>query len=177
MSLTIANPYVLPVKSKEKLLEICYEFYNFSALYPTNSGSALSIHESRVASIVIDSSHSGTYVYPTLNGSLINQGVRRLDVGGKLLSKYLGKMVSQKQLKMDEFPQAVEKIKEKVTFISECPKFDFENFKDKKLLYVMPDPDIGREGYIAENIDDTGAIQTISLSTERFSVPEAIFNP
>lgn len=94
MSLSICNPYVMPVKSKEKLSEICFEFYNFSALMPTNSGSILALQENRTASLVIDSSHSGTYIYPTINGSIINEGVRRLDVGGKLITKYLAKMIS-----------------------------------------------------------------------------------
>lgn len=49
-------------------------------------------------------------------------------------------------------------MKEKVSFISKDPKYDLDHFKDKRLFYVVPDPDIGREGYIAEEIDETGAL-------------------
>ena len=49
-------------------------------------------------------------------------------------------------------------MKERVSFISNDPKSDFDNLKENRLFYVVPDPDIGREGYIAQELDDTDAI-------------------
>ena len=34
-SLSISSPYVVPDRAKEKLLEILFEFYGFSAVFPT----------------------------------------------------------------------------------------------------------------------------------------------
>lgn len=108
---------------------------------------------------------------------MISRGVRRLDVGGKLLSKLLAKMVSFKQFKLDSYIQSVGKMKEEVCFIEDCCTEAFKRVQDSKIFYVLPDPDIGRPGYITKEKDETGVLQMLTLSKERFTVPETIFSP
>jgi len=45
---------------------------------------------------IIDSSHSATYFVPFFNGEIINKAIRRLDVGGRLLTNQLKEIISFK---------------------------------------------------------------------------------
>jgi len=51
-------------------------------------------------------------VYPTFNKILLTEGVRRLDVGAKLMTKMLAKMISFKQIRMEEYFHTIGKMKE-----------------------------------------------------------------
>lgn len=80
-------------------------------------------------------------------------GVRRLDIGGKLLTKMLSKMVSLKQFRVDGYFQTVNQMKERVCYVSNNVKNDLLDTKSNKIFYVLPDPDIGTEGYVTETVD------------------------
>ena len=98
-------------------------------------------------------------------------------MGGKLLSKLLSKMVSFKQLKMDDYIQSVTKMKEQVCFVAQTFKDSEKLAKASRTYYVLPDPDIGRQGYMTQERDQTGVLQMLSLSKERYIVPETLFTP
>ena len=108
---------------------------------------------------------------------MITSGVRRIDVGGKLLSKLIAKMVTFKQFRMDGYIQTMTKMKERVCYVEDCCEKALKNLKKAKVFYVLPDPDIGREGYMTQEMDTTGVLQILKLSKERFLVPEALFRP
>jgi actin-related protein 6 len=128
-------------------------------------------------SLVVDCSHSATHVYPIFNGVLMTEGVRRLDIGGKLMTKLLAKMISFKQFRMEGYFHTVNKMKEEVCYIDDCCSKALDNYKEAHTFYVLPDPDIGRAGYMTNEKDQTGVLQMLNLSKERFIIPEAIFNP
>ena len=86
-------------------------------------------------------------------------------------------MISFKQFRMDGYPQTVTKMKEQVCYVENCCKTALGASKKARLFYALPDPDIGREGYISQEKDMTGTLQMLMLSKERFLIPEGIFNP
>jgi hypothetical protein len=68
-------------------------------------------------------------------------------------------------------------MKQEVCYIEDCCSKALENYNSAKTFYVLPDPDIGRAGYMTTERDETGVLQMLKLSKERFIIPEAIFNP
>lgn len=100
-----------------------------------------------------------------------------MDVGGKLMTKLLAKMISFKQFKMEDYFQTVNLMKEQVCYIEDCCSKALENYQNANIFYVLPDPDIGRAGYMTTERDETGVLQMLKLSKERFVIPEALFNP
>jgi len=127
--------------------------------------------------LVVESSHSSTHVYPVFNNFVLTEGVRRLDVGGKLLTKMLAKMISFKQIRMEDYFHTIGKMKEQVCYVEDNCAKALENHQKANCFYVLPDPDINRPGYMTLEKDDTGVLQMLKLSKERFLIPEALFQP
>lgn len=48
--------------------------------------------------MVIESGHSATYFVPIFDGEPINYAIRRVDVGGRLLTKYLKDLITFRYL-------------------------------------------------------------------------------
>ncbi|KAL7543883.1 hypothetical protein ACHAWF_007473 [Thalassiosira exigua] len=73
---------------------------------------------------VVDSGHSFTHVVPTFRGEALTRAIRRLDVGGKILTNLLKEAVTYRQWNMmDEF-HVVNDAKERLCFVSD--RFDEE---------------------------------------------------
>eukprot|EP00978_Attheya_sp_CCMP212_P023444 scaffold71842_cov46-Attheya_sp.AAC.2 len=67
---------------------------------------------------VVDSGFSSTHIVPTYNGASLEKAIRRVNVGGKLLTNLLKESVSYRQWNMmDEF-HIVNEAKEKLCFVS-----------------------------------------------------------
>ena len=175
-SLTLSNPIVSPTRSKEKLLEILYEYYGFSAVCLMSASQALSYNFDVPLQLYIESGNGASHVVPIFRNNVLAEGVRRVDVGGKLLTKVLMQYISTKQLRLNDYYLTVENIKESMCFVSQDYRADVKTKRDK-LYYVLPDPDIRRRGYVTDTRDDSGLLQYIHLENERFIIPEHIFSP
>jgi actin-related protein 6 len=80
------------------------------------------LQETKLA-LIVESSFSATHIYPTFNNILLTEGVRRLDIGGKLLTKMLAKMISFKQIRMEDYFHTIGKMKEEVCYFEDnCAK-------------------------------------------------------
>lgn len=97
--------------------------------------------------LVVDSGYSATHVVPTHNGGQpVSSAIRRLNIGGKVLSNILKECVTYRQWNMmDEF-HIVNDAKEQLCFVSD--RFDEEMSKARKTRkgirwfdreYVLPD--------------------------------------
>ena len=67
----------------------------------------------------VESGNGATYLVPVLGNSVISEGVRRVDVGGKMLTKLLIQSISMKQVKMQEHYIAADFIKQQMCFVSD----------------------------------------------------------
>lgn len=82
------------------------------------SGSRLSSHRRPEACVVIDLGHSYTHVVPIVQGEVAWTGVRRLDIGGKLMTNLLKEMISFQQWDMMEESWIISHLKEKAFFVA-----------------------------------------------------------
>jgi actin-related protein 6 len=48
--------------------------------------------------LVVESSHSATYIVPFFDGEPINYAIRRVDIGGKLLTKHLLNLITKRYI-------------------------------------------------------------------------------
>ncbi|KAL8690419.1 MAG: hypothetical protein Q9218_004131 [Villophora microphyllina] len=155
--------------------------------------------------LVIDSGYSHTTVTPLYKGRPIQQAIRRLDVGGKLLTNYLKELLSVRHYNLMNEEHLVNEAKEKVCFVSNHFRNDLERAwkgaskrglpEDQQEIvvdYVLPDYNTGTTGHmrphdpsLAARVKKIGAMANpggvvedfMTLGNERFTVPELLFNP
>ncbi|BGP03131.1 Actin-related protein 6 [Rhodotorula toruloides] len=154
--------------------------------------------------LIIDSGFSFTHVVPVLRGRIVTNAVRRIDIGGKLMTNYLKEIVSYRHWYMMDQTSVMEHAKEEVCYVSTQWKQDLEtaNRDGNPLVrtYVLPDflPDsTNKLGYVRTGLTPPPASpppvdpsapynasqpekdeeQLLYLCNERFSVPEVLFNP
>jgi actin-related protein 6 len=77
---------------------------------------------------------------------IVQSGVKRLDIGGKLLTKLLSQAISMRQVKMNEYYLTVEQIKEEMCYVTQNFKSEISKKVPDVEYYALPDPDIKRKG-------------------------------
>lgn len=154
--------------------------------------------------LVVDSGYSHTTVTPTLAGRPLHSAIRRLDVGGKLMTNYLARLLSLRHYDMRSETTIVNEMKEAACFVSRDFKTDLESSwkgtrgerrsswltggaiaKD----YILPDFHKRDKGQLvdydparhskAKRIAASAQPEedVLTLRNERFVIPELIFNP
>ncbi|KAF2236096.1 Actin/actin-like protein [Viridothelium virens] len=203
--------------------QIIFEEFEFASYYrcmgpPLNAYNNISIDSSTnnptsspqpsklpTECLLIDTGYSHTTVTPIHNGHAMHPALRRLDIGGKLLTNYLKELISIRHFGLMDEPYIVNEIKEKVCFVSTDFARDLDRvWKHRRpdtapnplvLDYVLPDYDARQEGYVrprdASMAGGAGAgggeggggggaeanEDVFSLGNERFVVPELLFTP
>ena len=157
--------------------------------------------------LLVDSGFSHSTVTPLYKARPIQQGIRRLDVGGKLLTNYLKELLSLRHYNLINEEYLVSEAKEKVCFVSQDFRNDLERTRKKgskkgdevadaseSILvdYVLPDYNAGTQGQmrphdpsLSAKVAKMGAMANpggvvedfMTLGNERFAVPELLFNP
>jgi actin-related protein 6 len=156
--------------------------------------------------LLIDSGYSHTTITPILNGHPLQSAIRRLDVGGKLMTNYLTRLISLRQYDMRNETYLINDIKESCCYITRDFNRDLDRtwkgtMGDKSESYdigggivkdyVLPDYHNLKKGYVRDH--DPGAAarlkrlaagkpteiaeDVLTLRNERFTVPELLFNP
>ncbi|KAK0702874.1 actin family [Apiosordaria backusii] len=151
--------------------------------------------------LLIDSGYSHTTVTPLLQGRPLHPAIRRLDVGGKLITNHLTRLLSVRHFDMRNETYIVNEMKEAACYVS----LDFKGDLDKMWKgtrgerredyatgagiatdYVLPDSHTRFHGIVRDHEPGAAArarksaVSTediLTLRNERFSVPELLFNP
>ena len=76
--------------------------------------------------IILDIGYSASHVLPLKNGQIIWEHVKRIDVGGKLLTNHLKHLISFRQWNMADETHVVNEVKEACCFVSMDWKRDVE---------------------------------------------------
>ncbi|KAK9814605.1 hypothetical protein WJX72_008514 [[Myrmecia] bisecta] len=139
--------------------------------------------------LVVDAGFSFTHAVPVLDHQIVAQGVRRVGIGGKVLTNYLKELISYRSINMMEETYLVEQIKEAACLVSQDLKRDLNLARQPggqspfRCEYVLPDGLESMRGHLrpwqARPAAPKGSCkeQAVSLNNERFMVPELVFNP
>lgn len=135
--------------------------------------------------IVIDMGYSFTHIIPFVKGERVKQAIRRIDIGGKVLTNHLKEIISYRQLNVMDESYVINQVKEDSCFVSQNFYKDMENAKkrypENKIVreYVLPDFTSIKRGFLREPIAGKPADdqQTLRLTNERFTIPELLFHP
>ncbi|GAA5854697.1 hypothetical protein JCM5353_006130 [Sporobolomyces roseus] len=153
--------------------------------------------------IVIDAGFSFTHIVPILRGAIISSGVKRIDVGGKMMTNYLKELVSYRHWYMMDQTSVMEHAKESTCYVSTQFGKDWEAANadtGNRIVrtFVLPDftpESTNKLGYLrtgqtpppeplppladgsAAPVPEKEEEQLLFLCNERFSVPEILFNP
>jgi len=191
LSLVFTEPYFNFSSIQEGLSEIFFEEYGFQNLFRTHAGD-LACYQNKLdcpeekCCLVIESGYSFTHIVPYVLGRRIRNSVKRIDVGGKLLTNHLKDIISYRQLHVLDETFVMNACKEDCCYVSTDFNSDIELAKARTgnqiaRDYVLPDFTSIRRGYMKSQEESTGkpgdGEQIIRMNNERFMVPEILFNP
>ncbi|PVV00303.1 hypothetical protein BB560_005324 [Smittium megazygosporum] len=125
---------------KENMQQIVFEEYGFESLFCIPAAdivvksNLLDIFEGKRLEkpdcmIVVDIGQYFTYVTPYLLGYPIKEAIKRVDVGGLVLSNVLKTLVSYRSWDMMEETLIVNDLKEKICYVSQDFKAEMQNSK------------------------------------------------
>lgn len=160
--------------------QVIFEEFNFAACGKLPAASLSAYHSSVTGSmqqqqqqpecvLVVDSGFSFTHVIPYYRGKAVREAIKRINVGGKLLTNFLKETVSYRQWNMmDEF-QLMNDAKEALCYVSldfaaEMAKLRPGGGPNRRLLrhlqqhpednirrnFVLPDFQTTMKGYVQE---------------------------
>ncbi|XP_040895245.1 actin-related protein 6 isoform X1 [Toxotes jaculatrix] len=193
-SIIITEPYFNFTSIQESMNEILFEEYQFQSALRTNAGS-LSAHHyfhtkpSELCCLVVDSGFSFTHISPYCRSKKMKEGIRRINVGGKLMTNHLKEIISYRQLHVMDESHVINQVKEDVCYVSQQFYKDMEiaqmKGEENSVMrdYVLPDFSSIKKGFCKprEEMLFNGKYKTgeqiLRLANERFAVPEILFHP
>ena len=113
-----------------------FEYYGFGGYYPVVGSEMIQVYAKQNLKtkidpkfqLVIESGHSGTYLVPFFDGDIVNYGIKKIDISGRLLTNYLKERISFRFLDVGHEYRMVNDIKEKMCYVS----LDFQEDMKKK---------------------------------------------
>lgn len=192
----ITEPQFNFTSIQEAMTEIFFEEFECETLLRTTSADLAYEHyastprsthklQSPHCAIVIDMGYSFTHITPFVKGERVKQAIRRIDIGGKVLTNHLKEIISYRQLNVMDESYVINQVKEDSCYVSQNFYADMANAKDKhpknKIVreYVLPDFTTIKRGYLREPVAGKAAddLQILRLTNERFTIPELLFHP
>ncbi|GHJ88865.1 hypothetical protein NliqN6_5267 [Naganishia liquefaciens] len=196
-SLLVTEPYLNPPNVASTYDQMIFEEWEFASCYRCTPAAVLTHSNLFEAGdlpnparmIVVDAGHSFTHVIPVIDGKVDHAHVRRIDVGGKLLTNRLKQVLSQRQFDLSNETHVVNQIRE------DCCYAALDIRKDAALSklataqnpivqqYALPDYTSGNmRGRVLSReemaeIEAGGQSQVLTLNAERYSIPEILFHP
>ncbi|CAH1396441.1 unnamed protein product [Nezara viridula] len=185
----ITEPYFNFASIQEATAEIFFEEYECQSFLRMNAGSLSEYHyrhenPNALCCLVIDSGYSFTHIAPYIKGKKQKNEIKRINVGGKILTNHLKEIISYRQLHVMEETYVMNQVKEDTCFVSVDYMADMATARKKYpgndivRDYILPDFTNLRRGY-AQTLDQPPVTeqQKLRLNNERFAVPELLFTP
>lgn len=126
-ALIVTEPPFTPSSIQREMDEIVFEHFGFQRYLRTPTAPLiLQAHQhgrggfayGRTCSVVIDCGYSFTHVTPLFNNTPINYGIRRVNVGGKLMTNYMKELISFRAWNMMDETHLIDDIKRKLCYVS-----------------------------------------------------------
>ncbi|CAI5537405.1 unnamed protein product [Closterium sp. Naga37s-1] len=152
-----------PAANREEMARILFETFNVQAMYVALEAVLSMYAAGRTTGIVLNSGYGVTHAVPIIEGNALPHAILRLDLAGRDLTSSMVSMLCERghAFTTSAERQIVKDIKEKLAFVA----LDFQNemaslaTSDLESKYELPDS------------------ETITVGSERFRCPEALFNP
>ncbi|CAO2633608.1 Actin-like protein 7B [Lemmus lemmus] len=159
MAVLVADSPISPRTNREKVAEILFERFHVPAMQTVHQALLALYAYGRTTGLVVGSGHGTSYVAPIITGDLAPLDTYRLDVAGSDLTDYLAQLL----LAGGHSPSKaglVRQIKEACCYVAmDLASEMARNQSETQVELVLPDK------------------QVITLGSERFCCPEALFQP
>ncbi|KAH8113486.1 actin-like protein ARP6 [Phellopilus nigrolimitatus] len=191
-SLLITEPYFNLPNIQERYDQFVFEEYDFESCYRCTPASLMpygSLFRTEETNnpppecmLIVDSGFSFTHIVPLVNGQVTWKSVRRVDVGGKLLTNHLKELLSYRQFDLMGETFIPNDVKERCCYVSTDYKHDMElcRAEPSKMVqeYVLPKFTENRPGRVKASDEMVEADDDVlRMTSERFAVPEVLFRP
>jgi actin-related protein len=152
---------LFPQNDFKRIFELFLEHYQCMAFYPVLDSLCTLYSGGFQTGLIIEIGDSSTRIVPIYEGYKLNHAIKILEIGGRALTKFMETLVSSLGFSVDSSirRELVRVLKEKACFVSLDYKEDLKRSEEYTKQYSLPDG------------------STISLSQERFKLPEALFQP
>ncbi|KAI8915093.1 actin family [Entophlyctis helioformis] len=151
--------------AREKTTQIMFESFATPGFYLANTASLILAAAGQSTGVVVDCGDSLSQVVPVMDGVILSQSVRRFDVSGQDLTNYFWDLLANYSNVTKQRGSDYDVVRE---------------VKESSILYVAPDyaAELNKLNYSTE-LTRTAIVlgQPVELSSDRFTVPEALFQP
>jgi actin len=152
---------LFPEKDLKRIFELFLEHYQCMAFYPVLDSLCTLYSGGFQTGLIIEVGDSSTRIVPIYRGYKLGHAIKILEIGGRVLTRFMEKLLTSLGFATDSSirRELVRVLKEKASFVSLDFKEDLKRFEEYSKQYSLPDG------------------TTITLSKERFTLPEALFDP
>jgi len=160
----LTEPPMNPDKNREKMLEAMFETYQFPYAHVAIQAVLVLYAQGLDSGVVVDTGDGVTHVIPVFEGYSMPNLVKRLDVAGRDITRFLMKLLQLRGYSLTEGAdfETVRKIKEEFCYVA------YDTHKEEQLA--------AETTYLCEKFklpDD----RTITIGRERYQAAEVLFNP
>lgn len=153
-----------PKNNRKRTIQTMFEKFGFSGAHMSIQAMLVLYAQGLLTGVVVDSGDGVTHVVPVYEGFVPQHLIRRLDVAGRHITRYLIKLLLLRGYTFNRTADfaTVQQIKEKLCYIALEPDKEQKLADETTVLmekYQLPDGTI------------------VKIGRERFMAPEALFRP